>query len=166
VERERARAARSGSGDRRPRADRHPDQLAQTRAALSAAPLRAMPLFVLTHGRPAPGSDPRLVKADERLWRKLQDELAALVPKSKHLIANGAATTSSTTSPNSWSPPSGTLSRRHATPTAGSGRSRYGHSRDSLRVGPASLVAASRTSGLATASALASIRFPAGPADR
>jgi pimeloyl-ACP methyl ester carboxylesterase len=62
--------------------------LAQTRAALSAAPLRAMPLFVLTHGRPdTSGSDPRLSAADERLWRKLQDELAALVPKSKHVIA-------------------------------------------------------------------------------
>jgi pimeloyl-ACP methyl ester carboxylesterase len=62
--------------------------LAQTRAALARAPLHSMPLFVLTHGRPDPsGSDPRLVAADERLWRKLQDELAGLVPNSKHVIA-------------------------------------------------------------------------------
>ena len=62
--------------------------LAQTRAALARAPLHSMPLVVLTHGRPDPsGSDPRLVAADERLWRKLQDELAELVPNSKHVIA-------------------------------------------------------------------------------
>jgi pimeloyl-ACP methyl ester carboxylesterase len=62
--------------------------LAQTRAALSAAPLRAMPLFVLTHGRPdESGSDPRLVEADEHLWRRLQTEIAALVPDSRHVIA-------------------------------------------------------------------------------
>jgi pimeloyl-ACP methyl ester carboxylesterase len=62
--------------------------LAETRAALAAAPLRAMPLFVLTHGRPdEPDSDPRLAQADERLWRNLQAEIAALVPKSKHVIA-------------------------------------------------------------------------------
>ncbi len=62
--------------------------LAQTRAALADTPLHSMPLFVLTHGRPDPsGSDPRLVAADERVWRKLQDELAGLVPNSKHLIA-------------------------------------------------------------------------------
>jgi len=62
--------------------------LAQTRAALSAAPLRSMPLFVLTHGRvDQPDTDPRLNEADERLWRTLQDEIAALVPNSKHVIA-------------------------------------------------------------------------------
>ena len=62
--------------------------LAQTRAALADNPLHSMPLFVLTHGRPDPsGSDPRLVAADERLWRKLQDELAGLVRNSKHVIA-------------------------------------------------------------------------------
>ena len=62
--------------------------LAQTRAALSTAPLRRMPLFVLTHGRvDQPDTDPRLNEADERLWQTLQDELAALVPGSKHLIA-------------------------------------------------------------------------------
>jgi pimeloyl-ACP methyl ester carboxylesterase len=59
--------------------------LAQARAALSAAPLSSMPLFVLTRGR----EDQRdtLDRADERLWRRLQDEIAALVPNSKHVIA-------------------------------------------------------------------------------
>jgi pimeloyl-ACP methyl ester carboxylesterase len=62
--------------------------LAETRAALSAAPLPAMPLFVLTRGRPdESGSDPRLAEADERLWRTLQAEIAGLVPNSKHVIA-------------------------------------------------------------------------------
>jgi pimeloyl-ACP methyl ester carboxylesterase len=62
--------------------------LAQTRAALSAAPLRPMPLFVLTHGRvDQPDPDPRLNAADERLWQTLQDALAALEPNSKHVIA-------------------------------------------------------------------------------
>jgi pimeloyl-ACP methyl ester carboxylesterase len=59
---------------------------AQMRAALAARPLRRMPLVVLTHGHP---DDPaaRFVGADERLWRQLQDGLAALVPHSRHLIA-------------------------------------------------------------------------------
>jgi pimeloyl-ACP methyl ester carboxylesterase len=59
---------------------------AQMRAALAAHPLRPMPLFVLTHGHP---DDPaaRFVAADERLWRQLQDGLAALVPHSRHAIA-------------------------------------------------------------------------------
>ncbi len=62
--------------------------LAQTRAALSSAPLRPMPLFVLSHGRvDQPDADPRLNAADERLWQTLQDELAALVPDSKHVVA-------------------------------------------------------------------------------
>ena len=59
---------------------------AQLRAALAARPLGPMPLFVLTHGHP---DDPaaRFVGADERLWRQLQDGLAALVPHSRHAIA-------------------------------------------------------------------------------
>ena len=62
--------------------------LAQTRAALSAAPLHSLPLFVLSHGRPdESGSNPRLVEAEERLWRTLQAEIAALVPESRHVIA-------------------------------------------------------------------------------
>jgi pimeloyl-ACP methyl ester carboxylesterase len=62
--------------------------LAQTRAALHAAPLHPMPLFVLTHGRvDQPDTDPRISAPDERLWQTLQNELAALVPNSKHVIA-------------------------------------------------------------------------------
>lgn len=62
--------------------------LAQTRAALATAPLRPMPLFVLTHGHPdQPESSARLGAADERLWRHLQNEIADLVPHSKHAIA-------------------------------------------------------------------------------
>jgi pimeloyl-ACP methyl ester carboxylesterase len=50
--------------------------------------LKPLTLFVLTHGRvDQPDTDPRLNKADERLWQTLQDELAALVPGSKHIIA-------------------------------------------------------------------------------
>jgi len=62
--------------------------LAQARAALAAAPLHRMPVFVLSHGRvDQPDTDPSLNKADERLWQTLQDGLAALVPNSKHVIA-------------------------------------------------------------------------------
>ena len=62
--------------------------LAQTRAALATAPLHQMPLFVLTRSHPdQSGSNPRVDAADERLWRHLQDEIAALVPHSKHATA-------------------------------------------------------------------------------
>ena len=61
--------------------------LAQTREALSTTPLASLPTFVLTHGRPDASGDPRLVDADERLWQKLQAEIASLVPRSKHVIA-------------------------------------------------------------------------------
>jgi pimeloyl-ACP methyl ester carboxylesterase len=65
-----------------------PTSLAQTRAALSGAPLHPMPLFVLTRGHPdRPESSARLGAADERLWRQLQNEIADLVPHSKHVIA-------------------------------------------------------------------------------
>jgi pimeloyl-ACP methyl ester carboxylesterase len=65
-----------------------PTSLAQTRAALARAPLRPMPLFVLTHGHPdQPESNARLGAADERLWRHLQNEIAAAVSHSKHAIA-------------------------------------------------------------------------------
>jgi pimeloyl-ACP methyl ester carboxylesterase len=59
---------------------------AQTRAALAAHPLRRMPLAVITHGglQFPPGSEPA---AQERLWRRLQDELAAMQPGSTHVIA-------------------------------------------------------------------------------
>jgi pimeloyl-ACP methyl ester carboxylesterase len=62
--------------------------LAQTRTALATAPLHPMPLFVLTHGHPdRSASNPRVDAADERLWRQLQDEIAALIPHSKHAAA-------------------------------------------------------------------------------
>ncbi len=58
----------------------------QTRAALVTAPLRPMPLSVLTHGNPhyPPGSEP---DAQEQLWMRLQNELAAMLPGSRHVIA-------------------------------------------------------------------------------
>ena len=61
--------------------------LAQTREALSTTPVASMPMFVLTHGRPDASGDPRLVDADERLWQRLQAEIAALIPESRHVIA-------------------------------------------------------------------------------
>jgi pimeloyl-ACP methyl ester carboxylesterase len=45
-----------------------------------------MPLFVLSHGHPDE-PDAAFVDADERLLRRLQDQLAALVPDSRHVIA-------------------------------------------------------------------------------
>jgi pimeloyl-ACP methyl ester carboxylesterase len=59
---------------------------AQTRAALVAHPLRRMPLAVITRGglQFPPESE---AAAQERLWRRLQDELAALQPGSTHVIA-------------------------------------------------------------------------------
>jgi pimeloyl-ACP methyl ester carboxylesterase len=59
---------------------------AQTRVALATHPLRRMPLAVITHGglHYPPGT---LEDAQERLWRQLQDELAAMQPGSTHDIA-------------------------------------------------------------------------------
>jgi pimeloyl-ACP methyl ester carboxylesterase len=59
---------------------------AQTRAALATHPLRRMPLAVITHGglHFPPGSPE---DAQERLWRQLQNELAAQQPGSTHVIA-------------------------------------------------------------------------------
>lgn len=59
---------------------------AQTRAALAAHPLHRMPLAVLTRGglHFRPGS---LDDVQERLWRQLQDELAAMEPGSSHILA-------------------------------------------------------------------------------
>jgi len=59
---------------------------AQTRAALAAHPVRRMPLAVITRGglHFPPGSEPA---AQERLWRRLQEELAAMQPGSTHVIA-------------------------------------------------------------------------------
>ena len=63
---------------------------AETRAALSERPLRPLPLAVLTHGLPSPPPPfyPDWPTAeDEALWMTLQEELAALVPGSVHVIA-------------------------------------------------------------------------------
>jgi pimeloyl-ACP methyl ester carboxylesterase len=58
----------------------------QTQAALTAAPLHSMPISVLSHGnvRFPPGSEP---DAQERLWQQLQNELAAMMPGSRHVLA-------------------------------------------------------------------------------
>jgi pimeloyl-ACP methyl ester carboxylesterase len=61
----------------------------QTQASLTAAPLRAMPTSVLSHGnvRFPPGSEQ---DAQEHLWQQLQSELAAMVPGSRHVLAAGS----------------------------------------------------------------------------
>jgi pimeloyl-ACP methyl ester carboxylesterase len=58
----------------------------QTLAALTAAPLHTMPISVLSHGnvRFPPGSEP---DAQEQLWQQLQNELATMVPGSRHVLA-------------------------------------------------------------------------------
>jgi hypothetical protein len=88
VARHGASAARGAARDRRPRADRYrKEPRADARGARHRA-ASPIPLFVLTRGHPnQPGSNPRLDAADERLWRHLQDEIAALVPHSKHATA-------------------------------------------------------------------------------
>jgi pimeloyl-ACP methyl ester carboxylesterase len=66
---------------------------AQTRAALAAHRLRRLPLAVITHGiaSPPPPSYPDWpVAADEALWTTLQNELAALEPGSRHVLAAGS----------------------------------------------------------------------------
>jgi len=62
---------------------------AQTRASLAAHPLRRMPLAVITRDVQEfpPGS---LEAAQERLWQRLQVELAAMQPGSTHVIATGS----------------------------------------------------------------------------
>jgi pimeloyl-ACP methyl ester carboxylesterase len=57
----------------------------QTRIALRRSPIRPMPLVVLAHGHPEPGTP--FVELEERLWRQLQRELAHLVPGSRLVIA-------------------------------------------------------------------------------
>ena len=61
----------------------------QTRAALRTHPLAPMPLVVISHGVVAPGTYPDgwPVESSERLWSRLQNELAALEPGSRHVIA-------------------------------------------------------------------------------
>jgi pimeloyl-ACP methyl ester carboxylesterase len=57
----------------------------QTRLALRRSPLRPMPLVVLAHGHPEPGTP--FVEHEERLWQQLQRELAQLVPGGRLVIA-------------------------------------------------------------------------------
>jgi hypothetical protein len=61
----------------------------QTLESLAVAPLHAMPVSVVTHGNLhfRPGSEP---DAQERLWRQLQGELAAMVPGSRHWCERAA----------------------------------------------------------------------------
>jgi pimeloyl-ACP methyl ester carboxylesterase len=69
-------------------ADASADQL---RAAVAASPLRPLPLVVLTHG--LPWSYPPGFPADtlEAVWRSLQDDLAALVPDARLIVAERSA---------------------------------------------------------------------------
>jgi pimeloyl-ACP methyl ester carboxylesterase len=57
----------------------------QTRLALRRSPLRPMPLVVLAHGHPEPGTP--FVEHEERLWQQLQRELAQLVPGGRLVVA-------------------------------------------------------------------------------
>ena len=58
----------------------------QARAQLAVAPLRTMPLAVISHGRaegpPSPETD-----ISEQVWAQLQHDLAALLPGATHTIA-------------------------------------------------------------------------------
>ena len=58
----------------------------QARAQLADAPLRHMPLSVISHGLP---EGPPSVERDiaERVWSRLQRELVALLPGSTHVVA-------------------------------------------------------------------------------
>jgi pimeloyl-ACP methyl ester carboxylesterase len=67
---------------------------AEMRRAAAAKPLRPLPLVVLSRGRPMeiPADllahlPPDYVAAQEKVWRELQDALAALAPGAQHVIA-------------------------------------------------------------------------------
>src|SRR3954464_13187818 len=60
---------------------------AQTRRSLRSSPLRPMPLTVISHGLPGEYPPGWPADAEENLWSQLQNELAALVPGSHHVIA-------------------------------------------------------------------------------
>jgi pimeloyl-ACP methyl ester carboxylesterase len=59
----------------------------EMRVAAGASPLRAMPMVVLTHGRPWDYPPDYPAAALEDLWLPLQRKLAALVPDSRLVIA-------------------------------------------------------------------------------
>jgi pimeloyl-ACP methyl ester carboxylesterase len=62
---------------------------AQTRRALARSPLRPMPLAVISRGHTEfPAGT--LEDAQERLWRRLQRELAAMSPGARHVVAAGS----------------------------------------------------------------------------
>src|SRR5215211_138713 len=60
---------------------------AQMRAAATRSPLRPLPLVVLTHGRPWDWPAGYPAAALEELWRPLQENLAALVPDGRLVVA-------------------------------------------------------------------------------
>jgi pimeloyl-ACP methyl ester carboxylesterase len=57
------------------------------RKILRHHPLRPMPLSVISHGIPMSYPPGWPADAEENLWRQLQDEIAALVPGSRHIVA-------------------------------------------------------------------------------
>jgi len=62
---------------------------AQTRRALAITPPRPVPLAVLSRGHQRfPVGTPEY--AQEHLWRRLQGELAAMAPGSRHIVARGS----------------------------------------------------------------------------
>jgi pimeloyl-ACP methyl ester carboxylesterase len=70
---------------------------AQLRAAAATHPLPPLPLVVLTHGDSSPLFSPEVqsaLPADfpwdalEAVWQELQDELAALAPGARHVVAS------------------------------------------------------------------------------
>ena len=63
---------------------------AQTRRALAGSPLRPMPLAVISRGHTEFPTG-TLEDAQERLWRRLQRELAAMAPGARHVIATGSS---------------------------------------------------------------------------
>lgn len=65
------------------------ETLAEVRAAIATTPLPAMPLRVLTHGKPAPADFPpgSPEAADATLWLQLQTELTGLVPGARQVVA-------------------------------------------------------------------------------
>lgn len=59
----------------------------QMREAAAASPLRPMPLVVITHGRPWDWPPGYPVAALEAIWTPLQEELAALTPDARLVVA-------------------------------------------------------------------------------
>jgi pimeloyl-ACP methyl ester carboxylesterase len=64
---------------------------AEMRAAADASPLHPLPLVVLTHGRPWNWPPGYPTAALEAIWLPLQEELAALVPGGRLIVAEQSA---------------------------------------------------------------------------